>query len=253
MNELVSMSAFTPALTWPDGAAHSSAPSTASPRVPVVRPVRPGGSSVRTVTATERAIRALDLTIAAGLLILSLPLLVLIGFVIQVTSSGPIVFAHRRIGEGGRAFPCFKFRTMVTDADARLQALLQSDPVARDEWARTQKLRNDPRVTMVGLLLRRSSLDELPQLINILRGDMSLVGPRPIVEAEIPRYGRHFAQYCSVKPGVTGLWQVQRNADTSYRRRVAFDVAYTRSRSFWLNLKILALTLPSVLRGKGAC
>lgn len=259
MSKMVPMSA----LTWGDAHVRNSAG--IGPAVAVASgtgTVSLGGSHAQARAAdadrvaaggSARAIRALDILVALTALVVALPLLVLIAIGVFVTDPGPILFAHKRIGEGGRSFPCLKFRTMVIDSDARLQALLQSDPAAREEWARSQKLRKDPRVTFLGNLLRRTSLDELPQLVNVLRGEMSLVGPRPIVEAEIPRYGRHFALYCSVKPGVTGLWQVQRAADTSYRRRVAFDVAYTRSRSLALNLTILALTVPSVLRGKGAC
>ncbi|MDF8335257.1 sugar transferase [Novosphingobium cyanobacteriorum] len=201
----------------------------------------------------DRSIRALDIAISFTALLFALPLLVLIAIIVRISDPGPVLFAHRRVGAGGRTFHCLKFRTMVVDADVRLKALLESDPAAREEWNRTQKLRKDPRITWAGSFLRKSSLDELPQLINVLRGEMSLVGPRPIVENEIPRYGRHFALYCSVKPGVTGLWQVQRDDTTSYRRRVAFDVAYARSRSLSLNVQILAMTVPTVLLGRGAC
>lgn len=200
----------------------------------------------------DRAIRAMDIAVAMLALIFALPLLITIAIAIRLSDPGPMLFAHRRVGKGGRPFACLKFRTMTVDADARLKALLESDPVALEEWTRTQKLRRDPRITWLGTFLRRSSLDELPQLINVVRGEMSLVGPRPIVESEIGRYGRHFAVYCSVKPGVTGLWQVQRDHDTSYRRRVAFDVAYARSRSLLFNVRILALTVPTVLMGRGA-
>jgi exopolysaccharide production protein ExoY len=171
---------------------------------------------------------------------------------VKLTSPGPVLFAHRRVGRHGRRFACLKFRTMAIDADAQLKALLDRDPAARAEWQRSQKLRRDPRVTSIGRFLRRTSLDELPQVFNVLIGDMSLVGPRPIVESEIPRYGRHFAIYCRVRPGVTGLWQVQRHAGTSYRRRVAFDVAFARARSLRLYLLILARTVPAVLTGRGA-
>ncbi|OYW16593.1 MAG: sugar transferase [Novosphingobium sp. 12-64-8] len=207
-----------------------------------------GGSAI-----DRRAIRWLDIGIALLALLVAMPVMIAIAIAIRISDRGPVLFAHRRLGEGARPFHCLKFRSMSTDADVRLKALLESDPEARDEWERTQKLRRDPRITAVGNILRRTSLDELPQLFNVLRGDMSLVGPRPIVESEVGRYGRHFAAYCSVPPGVTGLWQVQRDAETSYRRRVAFDLTYARSRSLMLNVRILALTVPSVLRGRGAC
>ena len=141
---------------------------------------------------------------------------------------------------------------MCVDADARLRHVLETDPAACAEWDATHKLQNDPRITMVGRLLRKSSLDELPQLINVLRGDMSLVGPRPIVDAEVVRYGRHFAAYCAVRPGVTGLWQVARRHDTTYRRRVACDLLYRRARSIRLYFRILVLTVPSVIMARGA-
>jgi exopolysaccharide production protein ExoY len=202
--------------------------------------------------ADEALIRLFDIVGAIGVLVLAFPVMVLVALAVVLTSRGPVLFAHRRVGRGGNRFACLKFRTMVVDADAQLQALLTRDAAARDEWQRSQKLRHDPRVTSIGRFLRRTSLDELPQVFNVLRGDMSLVGPRPIVEAEIPRYGRHFAVYCRVRPGVTGLWQVQRHAGTSYRRRVAFDVSFARARSVRLYVLILLRTVPAVLIGRGA-
>lgn len=200
----------------------------------------------------DRLLRMADIAGALALLILTLPVIVLIALAIRLTSAGPVLYRQTRIGAGGRRFACRKFRTMVVDADAQLRLVLDNDPAARAEWARSQKLRHDPRVSPVGRILRRTSLDELPQLINVLTGDMSLVGPRPIVEAEIARYGRHFAAYCRVRPGLTGLWQVRRDAATSYRRRVAYDVIYARARSARLYFAILARTVPVVLVGRGA-
>jgi lipopolysaccharide/colanic/teichoic acid biosynthesis glycosyltransferase len=141
---------------------------------------------------------------------------------------------------------------MVVDADARLAALLECDPVARREWERERKLRDDPRITWLGAFLRKSSIDELPQLLNVLRGEMSLIGPRPIVDAEVPRYGRWFRAYCSVRPGISGLWQVSGRNDVSYRRRVALDVMYVRQRSFMLNVWIALRTVPAVLLREGS-
>ena len=149
-------------------------------------------------------------------------------------------------------FKCLKFRSMLVDADRRLQELLAQDPVARAEWERDHKLRDDPRITALGSFLRRSSVDEIPQLFNVLRGEMSLVGPRPIVAAEVPRYRRYINHYCSVTPGITGLWQVSGRNDVSYRRRVALDVTYARSKSLLFDLKILAATVPAVLLRKGS-
>ncbi len=154
---------------------------------------------------------------------------------------------------GGRLFRCCKFRTMAIDAEERLTELLDRDPEARAEWARNHKLRNDPRITSLGGFLRRSSLDELPQFFNVLKGDMSLVGPRPIVLAEVGFYGRYFNDYCRVRPGITGLWQISGRSLVSYRRRVALDVTYVRSHCAMLYMKILARTVPAVLRGYGSC
>lgn len=218
--------------------------------MPIARSTVPDAGRER--IADSWTLRACDIAGSALALLLAAPLMALIALAVALTSPGPILFAHRRIGRDGQHFSCLKFRTMVTDADAQLNALLDCDPVARAEWQSSHKLRRDPRVTPIGRFLRRTSLDELPQLFNVLIGEMSLVGPRPIVEAEIARYGRHFALYCQVRPGVTGLWQVQRHAATSYRRRVAFDVAYARTRSVRLYLVILVRTVPAVLIGRGA-
>jgi len=213
----------------------------------------PVGDALAWMAIDDSLIRLFDIVGALIALLIAFPVMVFVALAVKLTSPGPVLFAHRRVGRHGRRFACLKFRTMAIDADAQLKALLDSDPEARAEWQTSQKLRRDPRVTSIGRFLRRTSLDELPQLFTVLWGDMSLVGPRPIVEAEIPRYGRHYAIYCRVRPGVTGLWQVQRDADTSYRRRVAFDVAFARGRSLRLYLLILARTVPAVLSGRGAC
>ena len=157
-----------------------------------------------------------------------------------------------RIGRGGREFPCLKFRSMAVDAEARLESHLASSAAARREWDRYHKLEFDPRITPLGRFLRSSSLDELPQLFNVLRGEMSLVGPRPIVRAEVRRYNRYFPVYCSTRPGLTGLWQVLGRNRVSYRRRVAADVLYVRRKSLWLNIRILVATIPAVLLRRGA-
>jgi len=195
---------------------------------------------------------ALDVVIASLTLLFLLPLMGLIALAIYLTNGGPVIFAHKRIGLHAQEFPCLKFRTMSHNANARLAHLLATNPEARAEWERDHKLRRDPRITRLGAFLRKTSLDELPQLFNVLRGDMSLVGPRPIVVGEVPRYGRYFSEYCSVKPGITGLWQVSGRNDVSYRRRVAMDVMYTRHRSAATNLWILLVTLPSVLASRGS-
>jgi lipopolysaccharide/colanic/teichoic acid biosynthesis glycosyltransferase len=181
-----------------------------------------------------------------------LPLMLAIALAIFAQDGGPVLFRHRRVGRNGQPFYCMKFRTMAVDAEARLADLLASDPAARAEWDMDFKLRNDPRVTPIGRFLRRSSLDELPQLFNLMRGEMSLVGPRPIVEAEIPRYGWRYKHYCMVKPGITGLWQVSGRNDVSYRRRVAMDCIYARRKSAWLDICVIAATLPAVLAKRGS-
>lgn len=196
-------------------------------------------------------IRAVDLAVAVTAIVLLLPLLVLIVAALKLTSPGPVLFAHRRIGKGGQAFPCYKFRSMVVNSAEVLERHLAECPEARAEWNRDQKLRNDPRVTAIGRLLRRTSLDEVPQIFNVLRGEMSMVGPRPIVEGEVFRYRQYIADYMSVKPGITGLWQISGRNNTTYRRRVALDTAYARSRNVALDLAIMARTVPAVVLGSG--
>ena len=196
--------------------------------------------------------RGMNCSIAVLALLFFLPLMVLVALSVWVHDRGPIFFAHQRIGRGGRYFPCLKFRSMAVDAQARLQALLENDPAAREEWERDHKLRNDPRVTKLGVFLRKSSLDELPQLINVLRGEMDLVGPRPIVDGEVGKYGPRFKHYCSVNPGITGLWQVSGRNDTSYRSRVAMDCVYARTKSMRMDLWIMIATVPAVLLRKGS-
>ena len=199
------------------------------------------------------AVRILDIGIASCALIFLAPLLLVVAGLVYLVDPGPIFFAHRRLGRDGRSFPCLKFRTMVVDAEQRLKQLLLTSEEAREEWARDFKLRRDPRITPIGNFLRKSSIDELPQLINVLRGEMSIVGPRPIVEGEIERYGRYYAHYSAVKPGLTGLWQVSGRNDVTYRRRVALDVTYARNKCLGLDLRILAMTVPAVLTAKGSC
>lgn len=213
---------------------------------PVIRP------SYERNSVNDSIIRGLDIIISSLAILIIFPVIMLISILILIFDPGPVFFAHNRVGRGSRMFPCLKFRTMVTDSAARLEAALAADPELRDEWSRTQKLKNDPRITLIGSFLRKSSLDEVPQLLNVLRGEMSLVGPRPIVPAEIRHYGRYFHEYCSVRPGITGLWQISGRSDTSYRRRVAFDVKYVRTRSLPGNISILLKTVPAVVMTKGS-
>jgi lipopolysaccharide/colanic/teichoic acid biosynthesis glycosyltransferase len=195
---------------------------------------------------------AMNVVLAVAALVFLLPVMVLVALAVFVQDGGPIMFAHRRIGMNGRIFYCLKFRSMAVDAEDRLAAVLASDPAARAEWEQDHKLRRDPRVTRLGAFLRKTSLDELPQLFNVLHGEMSLVGPRPIVEAEVPKYGRRFQAYCAVKPGITGLWQVSGRNDTSYRTRVALDCVYAKRRNLGLDAYIIACTVPAVLARRGS-
>jgi exopolysaccharide production protein ExoY len=191
--------------------------------------------------------RASDILIALSGIFLLVPLLVICFAAITLSSPGPVLFRHRRIGFNGKPFFCLKFRTMVTDAPQRLQRLLESDPAAAAEWASTCKLRHDPRITLIGTLLRKSSLDELPQLFNVLRGEMSIVGPRPVTEEELTRYSNSVNAYLACRPGITGLWQVSGRSSTSYSRRVACDTFYAQNWSMTLDAKILVVTIPSLL------
>ena len=203
--------------------------------------------------AGNRAVkRALDLAMVAVAGLVAVPLMLLLALAIRADSPGAAFFWQERIGRGGRRFRMLKFRTMVHDADAVLTELLARDPSARDEWLRRQKLERDPRVTRVGRWLRRSSLDELPQVWNVLRGEMSLVGPRPIVEAEVAHYGRDFEAFAAVPPGITGYWQVSGRSRVAYPERVEYDTYYVRNWSIWLDLVILARTVGVVLRREGA-
>jgi lipopolysaccharide/colanic/teichoic acid biosynthesis glycosyltransferase len=195
---------------------------------------------------------AMNVALAVVAVIFLAPVMVAVALAVFLQDGGPVVFAHRRIGRGGRYFYCLKFRSMAIDAEQRLAELLANDPVARAEWEKDHKLRNDPRVTRLGAFLRKTSLDELPQLFNVLRGEMSLVGPRPIVDAEIPKYGRRFVSYCAVKPGITGLWQVSGRNDTSYRSRVAMDCLYAKQRNVLMDGFIIAATVPAVLMRRGS-
>jgi Undecaprenyl-phosphate galactose phosphotransferase WbaP len=201
--------------------------------------------------ANDLAKRAFDLVTASCLCLLLSPLVLVIVVLIRLEGE-PILFRHKRIGRNGRMFHCIKFRTMVPNAEEVLRHLLNDHPELRDEWTENHKLRNDPRVSAIGRVLRLTSLDELPQLWNVLRGDMSLVGPRPVVRAELLRYGRDASRYQAVKPGLTGLWQVKGRSDTTYRRRVAMDRFYVRNQSIFLDIYILAVTPAAVLRRSGA-
>lgn len=192
--------------------------------------------------------RIMDLVIAGAALVLAAPVMILVGLLIEITAGGPAIFSHSRVGFGGSSFNCYKFRSMVANSDEVLKAYLDANPDARQEWEETHKIRNDPRVTFFGRLLRKSSLDELPQLVNILRGEMSCVGPRPIVRDELRRYGEHQTEYLATRPGLTGLWQVSGRSSMDYDNRVALDSQYVRHWSIWLDVVILLRTIVAVMR-----
>lgn len=195
--------------------------------------------------------RVFDLAASLALLVLlGLPLLLISWRIRQ--DGGPAIFAHRRVGQAGVTFPCFKFRTMRVDAEQQLRELLATDPAAKDEWEREFKLRNDPRITPIGHFLRRTSLDELPQLFNVIRGEMSLVGPRPVIQTELQRYGDDVDYFLMVRPGMTGLWQVSGRNDTGYDTRVYLDTWYVKNWSLWYDIAILFKTVRVVLRREGA-
>lgn len=218
----------------------------AQPSVSSSRRAADGCATDRTLTTV------MNVVVAFAAVVFLLPVMLLIALAIYLQDGGPILFAHRRIGLNGGQFNCLKFRSMAVDSQQRLAMLLAADPSVRAEWEKDHKLRQDPRVTPLGAFLRKTSLDELPQFLNVLRGDMSLVGPRPIVEAEVVKYGRRFRDYCAVKPGITGLWQVSGRNDTSYRTRVALDSIYARRRNVGLDAYIIACTLPAVLARRGS-
>jgi len=207
------------------------------------RPKRRGSSTLK---------RIMDLCIAVPAAIFLSPGLLALAIWVYLDDGAPIIFAHTRRGKNGKPFKCLKFRTMVRDADARLEALLKTDPVLRAEWEKNQKLKDDPRLTKHGGFLRRYSLDELPQLWNIIKGEMSIVGPRPIVEDEVRRYGRDIASYDALKPGVVGIWQISGRNDTSYEARVQMDVDYVAKQSVFNDLMILVKAIPAILLKKGA-
>jgi len=196
--------------------------------------------------------RVVDITLAISGILLLAPLLIICFLATIATSRGPAIFRHRRVGFNGKHFDCYKFRTMVTDAPERLRKLLESDPAAAAEWTANRKLRNDPRVTAIGAILRKSSLDELPQLFNVLKGDMSIVGPRPVTDDELERYSTAIGAYLACRPGITGLWQVSGRSTTTYDKRVACDAFYARNWSMTLDAKILIVTIPSLLASDSA-
>lgn len=205
-------------------------------------------SSGRQKPLGGRLKRSLDVLISLSLLVLLAPLFIIILCLIYLTMGRPIFFSHERVGFLGVPFKCYKFRTMVHDAGRTLHDYLRDNPAAVEEWRAFQKLKNDPRITPIGALLRKSSLDELPQLFNIMRGDMTCVGPRPVTGDEISRYKTSARYYIKTRPGLTGLWQVRGRSNTSYSSRVALDRQYVAGWTIWLDVKILVETVPAVFR-----
>ena len=195
--------------------------------------------------------RAMDLTIAIVALLAAMPVMIIVTLILWA-SAGPATFCHRRVGFAGKPFNCYKFRSMVANAEDVLKAYLEANPEAAIEWDRTQKLRHDPRVTFFGHILRKSSIDELPQLFNVIRGEMSCVGPRPIVSDELQRYGVHAGEYLTVRPGLTGLWQVSGRSCLCYDDRVALDSYYVQNWSPTLDVAILLRTIGAVMRSDEA-
>lgn len=209
---------------------------------------------VRKVRAANgRVKRAFDVIVAGAALLFLAPALLTVALLIKLTDPGPIFFGHTRLGRQGVRFRCLKFRTMVVDAELRLAQILRDDPSAAAEWALSQKLRKDPRVSKIGAFLRKTSLDELPQLWNVLMGEMSIVGPRPITRAELNRYGRDRRYYLLVRPGITGLWQVSGRSSVGYDARVRYDRQYLEEWSWLGDVWIMLMTIPAVLSTRDAC
>ncbi len=196
--------------------------------------------------------RALDITVALTALVVFLPLLLMIMALVKATDGGSIFYGHKRVGHNGRYFKCLKFRTMVPNGDEVLRRHLRNNPEAAEEWRKTRKLKDDPRVTAVGTVLRKLSLDELPQLINVLRGEMSIVGPRPVVDEELTLYDTFAVYYLRTRPGLTGLWQISGRNDVSYESRIAFDTQYVQNWSLLRDVAIIVKTIPAVCMSRGS-
>jgi exopolysaccharide production protein ExoY len=212
----------------------------------------PSSEATARQTAKLATQRVADLFIATLAIVAVGPLMLILAVLVRAWDGGPVFYGHLRVGRMGQLFRCWKFRTMVVNADRILAEYLAENPEARTEWEASHKLRRDPRITALGRFLRASSLDELPQLWNVLIGEMSIVGPRPIVLAEIARYKSNFSDYCVCRPGMTGLWQISGRSDVSYDQRIALDMHYSKSRSLVLDIQILVSTIPAVLGRRGS-
>jgi len=207
---------------------------------------------VKHASLTSLLKRGIDIVLSGTALFFLLPLYAFIAIAIRLQDGGSVLFVQKRIGLDGVGFNCLKFRTMINDAEERLASVLEKSADARHEWETMGKLTNDPRITWIGNFLRKTSLDELPQLVNVLLGEMSLVGPRPIVTAEIAKYGEDFDSYIAVRPGVSGLWQVSGRSDVGFDQRVQMDKRYATEWSTLMDLSIILRTIPTLLARKGA-
>jgi exopolysaccharide production protein ExoY len=197
--------------------------------------------------------RIFDLLFSVAVLLLLSPFFFLIGIIIALTSKGRVIYSHERIGRAGKPFQCLKFRSMYLDADARLEELLEKDAVSRREWKASHKLKNDPRITPFGQFIRKTSLDELPQFWNVVKGDLSVVGPRPVQKSEIiEHFGPHASKVLTIRPGLTGIWQTSGRSNTSYEERIEMDKDYIDTRTFWMDLKLIVKTIPAMLFSRGA-
>ncbi|MGB7240878.1 MAG: sugar transferase [Sulfitobacter sp.] len=215
------------------------------------------GSAINAGTARATVLggkvkRTFDIIFAIIGIVLLLPLLLLVAIVVKITSRGPALYGHKRIGYGGLVFKCWKFRSMMTDGKDVLERYLEAHPEEKAEWVKNRKLKNDPRVTRIGRVLRAYSIDELPQLLNVLVGEMSFVGPRPVVCDELNKYGSAAVHYLSARPGVTGLWQISGRSDVCYSERITLDSQYVQSWSFTQDCAIIARTIPAVVSAKGS-
>lgn len=216
-------------------------------------PANDAGSDRYARAARARGKRFADIVLALSALVLFSIVFLLVALAIRVSSPGPVLYRHMRVGRNGKSFGCLKFRTMVTNGDEVLTDHLARDEAARIEWGMTRKLRNDPRITPIGTMLRSTSLDELPQLLNILRGEMSVVGPRPVVQDELALYGTHVDAYLAARPGLTGLWQVSGRNDVSYDERVRLDREYVEGWTMRNDVILILRTVPAVLARRGSC
>ena len=191
--------------------------------------------------------RIFEINFSLFIIIFTFPIVILFAFLIKLSSKGPIFYEQTRLGKNNKPFKCIKFRTMSEESDDILKNLLMRDKELKEEFEKTQKLKNDPRITPFGKFLRKTSLDELPQFLNVLKGEMSIVGPRPIIEQEKVRYGKNLKKVLSIKPGITGLWQVSGRNNLSYERRVFLDLIYVNDRNFYMDFNILIRTIGVVL------